>query len=122
MGCATGREGRVEVRGSSEPLVPDSRWEVPVDVTFRVPADYLPRRSRLVITPQLMIGDSARADYEPVVLDAVIYAKKRYRSEMLEGYQDPYREEARLWEERGEAFEKIVKELRGNGDVECRCG
>ena len=105
VGCATGREGRVEVRGSSEPLVPDSRWEVPVDVTFRVPADYLPRRSRLVITPQLMIGDSARADYEPVVLDAVIYAKKRYRSEMLEGYQDPYREEARLWEERGEALE-----------------
>ena len=26
------------------------------------------------------------------------------------------------YEERGEAFEKIVKELRGNGDVECRCG
>ena len=25
-------------------------------------------------------------------------------------------------EKRGEAFERIVRELRGNGDVECRCG
>lgn len=105
VGCAASREGRVEVRGVGEALVPDSRWEVPVDVTFRVPADYLSKRNRLVITPQLVIDDSARADYEPVVLDAVIYAKKRYRLEVLEDYQDPYKEQARLVEDRSEVIE-----------------
>ena len=104
-GCAVTREGRIEARGVGESLVPDSRWEVPVNVTFRVPADYIAKRSRLMITPQLLVDDSLLTEYEPIVLDATIYAKKRYRLEKLEGYQDPYKEQARLVEERDKAIE-----------------
>lgn len=103
--CATRREGRIAVdRAADAPLVPDSRWEVPLDVTFRVPADYLSERQRLVIVPRLTAGDSLLAEYEPVVLDAPIYAKKRYRREKLENYEDPYKEVARLVEETDKAL------------------
>lgn len=104
-GCSTVRKGQVEAIGVEKALVPDSRWEVPVAVTFRIPADYLSKRARLVITPQLLVGDSLRGEYEPIVLDAEIYAKKRYRMERLEAYQDPYKKQARLVEDRSQVLE-----------------
>lgn len=105
-GCATRQATtRVTVGPTVAELVPDSRWEVPLDVTFHVPAGYLAERQRLVIVPRLTVGDSLLAEYEPIVLDAPIYAKKKYRRERLEGYEDPYRGQARLVEETDKALE-----------------
>jgi len=63
---------------------------VNVDVMFNVPGHYLSERSRLFITPTLLVGDSAVDEYEPIVLDAPIYGKKTHRKAVLEGYADPY--------------------------------
>lgn len=104
-GCATRQERHITVdRTDAGALVPDSRWEVPLDVTFRVPADYLTKRQRVVIVPRLMAKNELLAEYEPVVLDGPIYAKKKYRREKLENYEDPYKEVARLVEETDKAL------------------
>ena len=62
-GCATRQATtRVTVGPTVAELVPDSRWEVPLDVTFHVPAGYLAERQRLVIVPRLTVGDSLLAE------------------------------------------------------------
>lgn len=52
------------------------------------------KRSRLVISPQLIVEDSVLDEYEPLVLDAPIYSKKKHRKEVLHGYEDPYARQA----------------------------
>ncbi len=91
-GCAAGRKADEAVAVSPSPaaLTPDSSGQTLVDVTFRVPSHYLSRRSRLVILPRLVVGDSVRDEYQPIVVDAPIYDKKKRRMEQLEGYADPY--------------------------------
>ena len=51
-----------------------------VKMKFQVPVDYLSKRGRLLITPRLVAPDGKVADmYEPVAVDAPVYAKKIYR-------------------------------------------
>lgn len=71
-----------------------------IDVIFLLPENYLTRRSRVVITPQLVAGDSVYGEYPPMVLDASIYRKKVERLEVLDGYSDPYVQEARMIDNR----------------------
>ena len=60
-----------------------------VKMKFQVPVDYLSKRGRLLITPRLVAPDGKVADmYEPVAVDAPVYAKKIYRKKVLEGYVD----------------------------------
>ena len=60
-----------------------------VKMKFQVPVDYLSKRGRLLITPRLVVPDGEVADmYEPVAVDAPVYAKKIYRKKVLEGYVD----------------------------------
>lgn len=60
-----------------------------VKMKFQVPVDYLSKRGRLLITPRLVAPDGEVADmYEPVAVDAPVYAKKIYRKKVLEGYVD----------------------------------
>lgn len=96
-GCAASRqEGKtISVSPSLCVLTPDSANQVRMDMRFQVPGNYFSRRSRLVITPQLLVNDSVRDEYPPLVLDAPIYQKKRERMEELEGYVDPYARQAR---------------------------
>ena len=61
-----------------------------MDILFQIPRDYFSKRSRIVITPQLVVDDTVREEYLPLVLDAPIYKKKKERLEKLEGYTDPY--------------------------------
>ena len=63
-----------------------------MDLTFHVPARYLSRRARLIITPQLVQHDTVRDEYMPLVVDASIFTKKTRRKEVLEDYQDPYKD------------------------------
>lgn len=91
-GCTAGRKSDRAVTVSPSPavLTPDSSGQMQMDVTFRVPLHYLSRRSRLVILPRLVVGDSVKEEYDPLVIDAPVYNKKKLRWEVLEGYADPY--------------------------------
>lgn len=92
-GCAAHRDtaGRAITATPAETvLTPDSANRIDMDLTFHVPAQSLARRARLIITPQLVSGDTVRDEYMPLVVDAEIYTKKTRRKEVLEGYADPY--------------------------------
>ncbi len=91
-GCTAARETDRAVTVSPSPaaLTTDSAGQAHMDVTFRVPSRYLSRRSRLVILPRLVVGDSVREEFDPLVIDAPIYNKKVKRLERLEDYADPY--------------------------------
>lgn len=69
-------------------ITPNDGYNADLDVVFHVPGDYLKKRSRLVIVPQLMVGDSIRSEFAPIVVDAPIYKKKMERREVLENYID----------------------------------
>lgn len=71
-------------------LTPDSTGTVEMDVAFRIPRKYISARSRLFITPQLIVDDSLYGGFAPLVIDAPIYSKKLKRRTVLEKYQDPY--------------------------------
>lgn len=75
-------------------LRPDSAGGVQLDLLFHLPKNYLARRNRAIIVPQLMQGDSVAEEFAPLVVDASIYAKKTHRLKVLEGYHDPYGESA----------------------------
>lgn len=91
-GCAASRQGgqHVTVTPPSCVLTPDSSNRVQMDMRFHIPRNYLSKRSRLVITPRLLVNDSVRDEYVPLVLDAPIYGKKKERMEKLTAYTDPY--------------------------------
>ena len=91
-GCVSGRQAGKGISVTPVPyvLAPDSANRVRMDLCFHVPEDYLSKRSRLVITPQLVVEDTVRDEYLPLVVDASIYGKKKERMEKLSGYTDPY--------------------------------
>lgn len=93
-GCAVSRQhGTLQTVIFTPPygeLTPDSCNVVQLDGKFQIPPRYFSQRSRLVILPQLMAGDTIADRLQPVVLDAPIYSKKKERLEKLEGYSDPY--------------------------------
>lgn len=98
-GAAASSEQPVTVRPNrTSVLTPDSVQGVWIDVDFCIPEGVFSRRSRLIIVPQLLEGDSLRDEYTPLVADAPIYSKKRYRKQQLEDYVDPYAGVARLVE------------------------
>ncbi len=90
--CTAGRKSDQTVTVSPSPtvLTPDSSGQMHMDVLFRVPAHYMSQRSRLVILPQLVVGDSVKDEFQPLVIDAPIYNKKKLRWEVLDDYADPY--------------------------------
>lgn len=92
-GCATSKKQAEKVVTTTPApyvLTPDTANRIQMDMVFHVPENYLKKRSRLVITPQLMNGTEVKDEYMPVVLDAPIYSKKTNRKEVLENYKDPY--------------------------------
>lgn len=95
-GCVSGRQAGKGISVTPVPyvLAPDSANRVRMDLCFHVPEDYLSKRSRLVITPQLVVEDTVRDEYLPLVVDAPIYGKKKERMEKLSGYTDPYADRA----------------------------
>ena len=89
LGCAASHEGhRLSVAPEAAVLMPDSTHSVKLDLTVRVPEKAFSRRSRLIVVPQLMSGDSLIAECTPLVLDAPVYARKLQRRKDLEGYTD----------------------------------
>ncbi len=106
-GCASGRKAAEAVTVSPSPVVltPDGSGQMLMDVTFRVPSRYLSKRSRLVILPRLVVGDSVRDEYQPIVIDAPIFNKKKERREALENYADPYEGRAVAMDRTSRGFE-----------------
>lgn len=82
--------GHVSVAPQPLALTTDSNGKVATEFEFVIPKNALPKRSRVVITPQLVMGDTVMQLYRPVVADGRIFARKTTRREALEGYTDPY--------------------------------
>lgn len=96
-GCATSKKQAEKVVTTTPApyvLTPDTANRIQMDMVFHVPENYLKKRSRLVITPQLMNGTEVKDEYMPVVLDAPIYNKKINRKQVLDNYTDPYEKQA----------------------------
>lgn len=91
-GCSTARRAAKAI--SIEPHLPyltaDSSGIMSMDIVFRIPRNCLPARSRLFITPQLIVDDSLHKEFVPRVIDGPIYEKKLKRRTVLDGYQDPF--------------------------------
>lgn len=86
-------------------LTPDSVNEVRIDMVFHVPENSLSRRSRLVITPQLIKDGVVLQEYTPLVLDAPVYSKKVNRKQILEDYIDPHADKAVKADKASRAFD-----------------
>lgn len=91
-GCSsTKRKARaISVAPEQSILAPDSTGTVEMNVSFHIPRKYISTRSRLFITPQLIVEDSLYTEFTPLVVDAPIYTKKLRRRTILENYRDPY--------------------------------
>lgn len=92
VGCSSaGKTAKsISVESGQTLLTPDSTGTVEMNLLFHIPRKYVPARSRLFITPQLIVDDSLCAELTPLVVDAPIYMKKMKRRASLEKYQDPY--------------------------------
>lgn len=87
-GCATQHSGKkVEVK-PVETLTPDNDSKVNVDVEINIPERTFTKRSRLIVVPQLLVGDSMAYECHAVALDAPVYYKKLERKKKLSGYVD----------------------------------
>ncbi len=91
-GCGTERKA-ITSEPSNCVVTPTDEGYADLDVDFKIPGHYFSKRSRLFITPTVVVGDSVVGEYEPLVLDASIYRKKTRRKEVLHGYVDPYAEQ-----------------------------
>jgi len=113
VGCSTSnRQAKKVVTTSPAPsvLTPDTANQVILDLLFHVPSHYLSERNRLVITPQFVKNDTVQDEYTPLVVDAPIYNKKINRKKVLDGYNDPYEEEAIKADKVSHSFELPYKE------------
>lgn len=91
VGCAVGNKERsISLTPSPHVLTLDADRKAVVDVSFHVPANYISKRSRMVVVAQLMVGDSLLGECQPLALYSPIYSKKMERRRVLEGYRDPY--------------------------------
>lgn len=87
--CSPTKTINVSVSPEQGEVLVDASNHGTVKAQFHVPVDYLSKRGRLMITPRLVTSAGEVVElYEPVAVDAPIFAKKRYRQEVLEGYVD----------------------------------
>lgn len=85
-------------------LTPGTDNRAEMELTFHIPEKTLSKRSRLIIVPRLMVGDSLYSECTPLVVDASIYADKLRRRIVLEGYEDPYGSRKQLIDKPAAAF------------------
>ena len=112
VGCASNRQAGKTVTATPSPcvLTPDSTDRVRMEMLFHVPENYFSRRSRLVITPQLIVNDTVKEEYMPLVLDAPIYNKKINRKKVLDNYIDPLESRAVKTDKASRSFSLPYKE------------
>lgn len=112
-GCAASKkqaEKVVTITPAPYVLTLDTANRITMDLVFNVPEHYLARRSRLVITPQLVYGAEIKDEYMPVVIDAPIYDKKINRKQVLENYIDPYGQQAMKADKASRSFSLPYKQ------------
>lgn len=90
-GCAASHRAGRSVTATPAPhvLTPDSTDRARVDMVFHIPGNYFSKRGRLVILPRLVVGDTVKAEFDPLVVHAPVYEKKMARRRVLENYADP---------------------------------
>lgn len=91
-GCATGRKNveRITVTPDSCVLMPDTAGNIVLETVFQIPGRYVSKRSRLIIVPQLMMGETVWEELTPLVVDGTVYEKKVARRKALDDWHDPY--------------------------------
>lgn len=111
-GCASSRQAEKSISVTPTPyiLTPDSANRVQMDMRFHVPEDYFSKRSRLVITPQLVAEGMVKDEFLPLVVDAPVYAKKKERMEKLSGHTDPHADRAQRVEKVSRSLELSYNE------------
>lgn len=87
--CSSAEKG-ISVLPQVQRLTPDSCGNIQMDLSLNLPAGYMARRSRLIVVPQLREQNRVLAEYDPIVLDAPIFNKKKHRTAVLEGTADPF--------------------------------
>lgn len=88
-GCSPVRTAGISVLPDSEVLIPDHSGTGILKIKFRIPTGYLSKRGRLLIIPRLVSASGEVLEiYEPLAVDAPVYAKKIYRKQILERYVD----------------------------------
>lgn len=70
-------------------LPPDTLSRIHVDATLHIPSKALSNRSRLIVRPRLLQGNSPISECPVMAFDAPIYSKKMERRIKLSGYSDP---------------------------------
>lgn len=105
-GCAASGQPLAERRMTSGPyiLTPDSTNRLQLDFVFHIPENYIKKRNRLIVTPQLCHGSEVKEEYLPVVLDAPVFRQKMLRKQVLEQETDPYEAYVRKPERGNQAF------------------
>lgn len=112
VGCASQRQAEKSITVTPEAcvLTPDNGRNTDMDVVFHVPEDYFTKRSRLVIVPQLVVDDTVKEEYLPLVVDAPIYNKKLKRRKVLENYTDTLAGNVRKVDDTSDSFELPYRE------------
>ena len=107
VGCASKnlQTKNITVTPQNCKIIPNDGYNADLDVVFHVPSDYLKKRSRLVIMPQLIVADSIRSEFDPIVVDAPIYKKKMERRQVLENYTDTLAHGLRSVEDTSASFD-----------------
>ena len=120
-GCAVTGQPLAERRMTSGPyiLTPDSTNRLQLDFVFHIPENYIKKRNRLIVTPQLCHGPEVKEEYLPVVLDAPVFRQKMLRKQVLEQETDPYEACVRK-PERGKSSLSLA--LQADGTVARRSG
>lgn len=105
-GCASNKRISKSITAStSSILTPDSVNQLQLDIQFHVPGNYISRRSRLFITPQLIVADSLYTEFTPLVINGDIYNKKINRQIILDQYIDQYINQAVTLDKSSSSFD-----------------
>lgn len=75
-------------------LAPDINGSAKMEVDLNIPANFISKRMRLYITPQLITEGQVAQTFSPVVLEGTTFQKKMRRAEVLKGATDDYASEA----------------------------
>ena len=90
VSCSTTAPGPITTAPSPCIIAPDRDGNARISLDIDIPANYINKRMRLYITPQLITDGSVKETFEPVVVEGNIFHKKSIRETVLEGRNDKY--------------------------------
>lgn len=99
-------------------LAPDRDGRAEMKIDINIPSDFMSRRMRLYITPQLVTGGQVAETYEPIILEGNIFRKKAERARVLRGEEDSYSSAATVINTSQPYTIELMQEVRLPRDIE----